>query len=735
MSKISYDHRAITIDGKRTLVLAGAMHYPRSTPSMWPELMRKTKAAGLNTVETYVFWNLHERQRGVYDFSGRLDLLHWCELAAAEGLKVILRIGPYVCAETNFGGLPPWLREIEGMKTRTWNAPFMREMEKWCRLLVDYLRPMFAPTGGPIVMAQFENEFNNVKKLYKADGQRYLQWCVQLADSLNLGVPLVMCCGGAKGAVETINAFYAHLQVASHRREHPDQPALWTEFYTGWYNTWGYANQVRKTQDVAYALARFMAAGGVGMNYFMWHGGTNFDRNSMYLQTASYEFDGPLDEYGLETTKYHHLTRLHKVLGEYADVLLAQDPPAPKIIGGAGSMEGTVQGTGGGGSTMEKLGAPVQSAWTYKHGKRRLTFLCNDDAANEAKVEFDGRRFNLAPQSVVILGDGQVLFNSARVNKSDTVMRAMKPALRSGLEFESWVEPLPVDWPSEVAPLYESPTPVEQLQLTQDRTDYCWYQATLRIGPKDAGRRKLTFTGAADVLYVYVDGKRVASTPTPLEENRNLQLYDIDVDAMGFTIDTRHMLFSQDFELDLPAGEHELAVLCNAMGLIKGEWMLGMYNMVNERKGLWGDVLWNGKKIKGPWLIMPGLLGEHLGAYAAPAALLAWKDAAKPFKGMRWLRASFELPKTKAPLALDLGGMTKGMIYLNGECVSRYWTLPATGLDVTSRYRDNVLNEFSTAPTQRYYHLPPEWLDDINTLVLLEESGGDPRTIRVVQRV
>src|SRR5690606_25162979 len=160
-------------------------------------LIARSKEAGLNTIETYVFWNLHERRRGVLDFSDRLDLLRFCQVCQEHGMHMILRIGPYVCAETNFGGLPPWLREIPGLRTRTYSPPFLQEMERFVRTLCEHLRPMFAPRGGPIVMAQLENEYNNIAWKYGEEGQKYLQWCVDLGKSLNLGVPLVQCVGAA----------------------------------------------------------------------------------------------------------------------------------------------------------------------------------------------------------------------------------------------------------------------------------------------------------------------------------------------------------------------------------------------------------------------------------------------------------------------------------------------------------------------------------------------------------
>ena len=126
MSQITHDRRAIRIDGSRRLLLSGSIHYPRSTPDMWPAMMDRSLQAGINTLDTYVFWNLHERRRGVLDFSGRLNLPAYLELAwPGHGLRVILRMGPYICAETNYGGFPPWLRDVPGMRMRTYNEPFL----------------------------------------------------------------------------------------------------------------------------------------------------------------------------------------------------------------------------------------------------------------------------------------------------------------------------------------------------------------------------------------------------------------------------------------------------------------------------------------------------------------------------------------------------------------------------------------------------------------------------------
>ncbi|HUW31492.1 MAG TPA: beta-galactosidase, partial [Planctomycetota bacterium] len=368
---VSYDHRAITLDGNRVLLLSGAIHYPRSTPAMWPRMLKLSREAGLNTIETYVFWNLHERARGVFDFSGRLDLMRFCKLVQEQGMNMILRIGPYVCAETNYGGLPPWLRDEPGIRMRTDSEPFIREMGRWVAFSCEYLRPMFAPQGGPIILAQIENEYENVGPRYGEEGQRFLRWISEFSQSLELGVPWIMCSGAAPGILETINGFVAYDEIEKHRQKHPDQPAIWTEHWTGWYNTFGFPRHPRSCEKTAYGDARFFAQGGTGVNYYMWHAGTNFDREPMYLQCPDYGFYAPLDEFGLPTTKYHHLGRLHHILQDYASVLLSSEVPPVQALGSK------------------------QAAYAYSSGGRPLVFIVNNDPAAPATVTYEGKQYEL----------------------------------------------------------------------------------------------------------------------------------------------------------------------------------------------------------------------------------------------------------------------------------------------------------------------------------------------------
>ncbi|HUU43079.1 MAG TPA: beta-galactosidase [Planctomycetota bacterium] len=692
MSDVSYDSRAVVIDGRRTLILSGSMHYPRSTPAMWPDLMKRSVEAGLNTVETYVFWNLHERERGVYDFSDRLDLRRWCEIAAEHGLHVILRIGPYICSETDYGGFPAWLRDVSGLEMRTFNKPFMDEMARWVRTLCDHMKGLFAPEGGPIILAQIENEYELIGRKYGRAGKKYAQWAVDLGLSLDLGIPWIMCVGSAPGAVETINGFFAHEQIDAHFRKHPDQPALWTEHWPGWYDVWGRAHLVRPARSVAYGVARFFAAGGTGNNYYMWHGGTNLDRMTMYLQTTSYDFDAPLDEFGMPTTKSKHLARLHRILRDNATMLLESARPRPRKLG------------------------ENQAAFVYRRGRRSLVFLAND-ARESADVSWGGRSHRLAPRSVTLLVDGRAAMDTSAVKTSSAVKRAMRATPVRLSDVSTWVEPMPAARSGGVT----AKRPVEQLLLTRNRSDYCWYATTLAVSKRDAGEGVLELRDVADVVHVFVDGKLAATTPTPLPEQR-------DPASGGFT---------QRFTLKLRPGRHDLSLLCASLGLIKGDWQIGGRNMAEEKKGLWGSARWNGRKLGGAWTMTPGLAGECARLHAGGADAVTWRRVGRPLvkRPLLWYRAAFRRPKDAAPVALDLAGMTKGLAWVNGHLLGRYWLVGGVNDPLGWQQAADVAGICYDEPTQRFYHVPVDWLDEVNTLVLFEELGGDPRSVRVCERI
>lgn len=207
----------------------------------------------------------------------------------------------------------------------------------------------------------------------------------------------------------------------------------------------------------------------------MWHGGTNFAREAMYLQITSYDYTAPLDEYGLATTKYNHLARLHYILNDYAEALLIERHPAPQII------------------------AEGQCAYTYSNGDQSITFLCNDSHETQS-VLFDSEYYSLKARSVSITGDGQLLMNTAEVQDEDIVTSSMieiENLLSSPVSIQ---EPFPQDWVQVLrSPVYVD-TPVEQLRYTKDKTDYCWYTTQFTVEEAIEGQLKLH--GVNDFVYI-----------------------------------------------------------------------------------------------------------------------------------------------------------------------------------------------------------------------------------------
>jgi beta-galactosidase len=701
MPEVSFDSRALTIAGRRILLLSGAIHYSRCEPAEWPALFRSLRDADCDTVETYVNWHLHEPVPGRYDFDGRMDLRAFLLGARDAGLNVILRVGPYICGEQNLGGIPSWVLAVPGMEIRTWNAPWMEVSERWLRHLWARVGDLSAREGGPIILFQVENEFGNISEQYGEDGKRYIAWCAELGRSLDCGVPLIMCLGGTPGVLETINAWRPHEHLAQHWAHNPDQPAICTEHWSGWYDLWGFPRHLRPADEYAYAALRFLAGGATGMNYFLWHGGNNLGREPMYLQVPSYDFDAPIDRWARKTLKYHHLAAMHRALREVEGALLAGERPT--------------------------LPAASDTAPVFRYGDAtdEVLFLCNDHATERATRVYREKTYTLPPLSVKLLRAGRVIFDTHALPRA-VAGPEYWPALPNTL---SWrvsgaVEPTPCDWPADCRTAVRTRTPEQQLPHTRDETDYCWYETTLVVGEDEAGAGELVLTRAADFVQVFIDGVPLVSGPLPLVEERG----DPDGDGDAYAVRLR---------LDLAPGAHRVSVLCAALGLIKGDWMLGKRNMIHERKGLWGAVTWRGRELAAGWAIQPGLLGERLGVpMGATSPRGGWVDraiASASGGGLRWWRTEFPRPDEPGPHALDLTGLGKGFAWLNGRPLTRYWLIDASTAKTPEIFLNWIVEDTQPGPTQRFYRLPGWMLRERNELVLIEELGGAPDLVRVVR--
>ncbi|KAJ4803913.1 Beta-galactosidase [Rhynchospora pubera] len=299
VGNVTYDDRSLIVNGKRELIFSGSIHYPRSPPALWPDLLEKAKQGGLNAISTYVFWNAHEPAPGEFNFEGQYDLVKFIKLVQQNGMYAILRIGPFIQAEWNHGGFPYWLREIEGITFRTNNDPFKFYMERFVRKVIEVMKKenLFASQGGPIILAQVENEYSNIAAAFEGNGTEYVQWAANMAHSTNIGVPWIMC--KQKDAPGTV------IPTCNGRncgdtfvRKDQTKPIFWTENWTAQYRVFGDPPSQRSAEDIAFAVVRFFSKMGTLTNYYMYHGGTNFDRNGAAFVMTRYYDEAPLDEYG-----------------------------------------------------------------------------------------------------------------------------------------------------------------------------------------------------------------------------------------------------------------------------------------------------------------------------------------------------------------------------------------------------------------------------------------------------
>lgn len=704
MKPISFDSQSTLINGRRELLLSGAIHYLRSSPAMWPDLMRRSKDAGLNAIETITFWGQHEPVRGRYDFTGRRDLRRFLECAHAEDLLVYLRPGPYICGEHDFGGFPIWLRDVPGIQFRTFNQPFMDETRRWFDLFFAYLRPLLCSQGGPIAFVQVENEYKNVAAHYGEEGRRYLAWLRDLYESYDLGVPLTMCnpttdekddylLGWIERTVPTINSGMCVAQVDGFKKAHPELPVLWTEAWMSWYQVWGGPRPARTASNLLYYVARFFVEGGKGINYYMWHGGTNFAREAMFLQVTSYDYDAPLNEFGQTTKKYDALRAFHALLREHQAFWLENDLPE------------------------KQSPAPGIALRIFRYAGHELAILANDTSLYRnlpaTTITWGGRSFILPGESMVWLLDGVEIWRCEVDNSPEPAPDVFTPVIKPD-RIETIKELLPVSG------FIERDQPEDQLLHTHNQSDYCWYLADFPVATTGPG--DLTLAGFNDYAQVFINGECVARSSDHLKEDRGIW---------------EGSDYIQSFRLELPAGTHRLAVLCSALGLVKGDWQAGKLNMTTERKGLWGEVRWNGAALPGPWKLRPFLDGEILDLPGRAGSLAHWltvattEDVGQP---LRWFRLTFDAPSDEAPLALDLDGLGKGLVWVNGECLGRYWMVGIRAQKDKHLEHDQGLHmdETATAPSQRYYHLPREWVrSGRNEIVVFEETGGNPRSVQV----
>ncbi|KAF7119915.1 hypothetical protein RHSIM_Rhsim13G0093500 [Rhododendron simsii] len=708
-SNVTYDHRALVIDGKRRILISGSIHYPRSTPDMWPDLIQKSKDGGLDMIETYVFWNLHEPVRNQYDFEGRKDLVKFVKLVAEAGLYVHLRIGPYVCAEWNYGGFPLWLHFIPGIQFRTDNEPFKAEMKRFTAKIVDMMKQekLYASQGGPIVLSQIENEYGNIDSAYGSAAKTYINWAASMATSLDTGVPWVMC--QQKNApdpmINTCNGFYCDQFTPNSAQK----PKMWTENWSGWFLSFGGAVPYRPVEDLAFSVARFFQRGGTLQNYYMYHGGTNFGRTTggPFIAT-SYDYDAPIDEYGLiRQPKWGHLKDLHKAIKLCQEAMAATDPTITSL-----------------GSNLESNDevSPFQAS-VYKTGSGVCAaFLANVGTQSDATVKFNGNSYHLPAWSVSILPDckNEVL-NTAKINSVATIpefvpkssIDDVKPSKALSLGWSWFNEPVGIS--SENA--FTKLGLLEQISTTSDQSDYLWYSLSSgmpSVEPflQDGSQTVLHVESLGHALHAFINGKLAGSgkgkvaleIPVTLVPGKNT------IDLLSMTVGLQN--YGAFFEK-------------------AGAGITGPVQLKAENNGSTVDLS------SQHWTYQIGLKGEELGLPRGGSSGWVSESTLPKKQPLIWYKRNFDAPSGNNPIAIDFTGMGKGEAWVNGQSIGRYWpnyTASSAGCTSSCNYRgsysSNKCLKNCGKPSQQLYHVPRSWVKPSgNILVLFEEMGGDPTQI------
>ncbi len=311
-----------TLDGKPFRVISGEMHYPRIPREYWRARLKMARAMGLNAITTYVFWNEHEQRPGTFDFSGNNDVAEFIREAAQEGLWVILRPGPYVCAEWEFGGYPAWLLKDPTTVIRSSDPKFMEPATRWIMRLGKELAPLQAGNGGPIVLVQVENEygsFGNDHAYMEANRKALVDAGFTKAQLYTADGPGVIAGGSLPDLPVGINFDGNHPNEAAKSfatlaKVRPDGPLFNSEFWAGWFDHWGGKHAHTSTETQAANLEWILEHGG-SVSIYMFHGGTDFGwmngANSSDAipkqyepDVTSYDYDAALDESGRTTPKF-----------------------------------------------------------------------------------------------------------------------------------------------------------------------------------------------------------------------------------------------------------------------------------------------------------------------------------------------------------------------------------------------------------------------------------------------
>ncbi|XP_074307945.1 beta-galactosidase 6 isoform X5 [Silene latifolia] len=571
-------------------------------------------------------------------------------------------------------GFPFWLHDIPGISYRTDNEPFKLYMQNFTTKIVTLMKSekLYASQGGPIILSQIENEYQNIEAAFGNEGRSYVQWAAKMAVGLQTGVPWIMCkqTDAPDPVINTCNGMNCGETFTGPNS--PTKPSMWTENWTSFYQVFGGPPYIRSAEDIAFHTSLFIAKNGCYVNYYMYHGGTNFGRTSSAYVITGYYDQAPLDEYGLQRQpKWGHLREMHLAIKACSKTLLA------------------------GQQSILSLG-PLQQAYVFQEVSGDCAaLLVNNDTRNSATVDFQNSSYQLPPRSISILPDClNVTFSTAKVTtESSTRTSRSNIALSSSETWEMYNEISP----NFLDNSFEADDLLEHMNATKDKSDYLWY--TVRFQPDSSCSEPtihvLSYAHAAHAFVngIYAGGAHgnhdvknfTLEIPVKLDSETN----NISILSVMAGLPDSGAFLERRF-----AGLRDVLIRCN------GE----------DDYSLTANYTW-GYKV--------GLTGEDLQIYKEEnLGDLVWSGhETSPPQPLTWFKASFDAPDGDDPVALNLSTMRKGEAWINGQSIGRYWVslLTATG-----------------TPSQTLYHVPRSFLKPTeNLVVVLEEIGGDPLGISV----
>jgi beta-galactosidase len=356
---LQVEGRQFMLRGKPFQILSGEVEYARIPRADWRDRLRKVHAMGLNTVTVYVFWNLHEPRPGKFDFSGQNDVAEFIREAQQEGLYVVLRPGPYVCAEWDLGGYPAWLlkdsknvgSEEPAVLLRSSQPAYMAAARAWMLRLGEELAPLQASKSGPIIAVQVENEYGSFT--VKEDRQQYLQQVLKIVRDAGFGESLLYTADGGEELPDgSIPGLLAAIDFGTGDEPHevpllrafqPDAPIFIAEYWDGWFDHWGEKHhvtdaaaqeaEIRDAIEKGYSISLYMVDGGTS---FGWMNGANSDGDSYQPDVSSYDYDAPIDESGRPRQKYFAMRAMiaeatHRTLPPVPDLAPMMTLPALRL--------------------------------------------------------------------------------------------------------------------------------------------------------------------------------------------------------------------------------------------------------------------------------------------------------------------------------------------------------------------------------------------------------------------